>query len=67
MTGWASQRVALEKALRQALEGGLALDRLEVDQAFVRDLLGDRDDVAIVDHPGTRRLALRVVAEGRGD
>ena len=58
MTGRASQRVALEKALRQALEeGGLALDRLEVDQAFVRDLLGDRDDVAIVDHPGIRPLA----------
>lgn len=58
MTGRASQRVALEKVLRQALEeGGLALDRLEVDQAFVRDLLGDRDDVAIVDHPGTRPLA----------
>jgi hypothetical protein len=51
MTGRASQRVALEKAMR------LALDRLEVDPAFVRDLLGDRDDVAIVDHPGTRPLA----------
>jgi hypothetical protein len=58
MTGRASERVALEDTLRQALEeGGLPLDRPEVDQAFVRDLLGDQDDVAIVDHPGTRPLA----------
>jgi hypothetical protein len=52
MTGRASQRVALEKAMR------LALDRLEVDQAFVRDLLGDRDDVAITMSPSSTILAL---------